>query len=261
MTAAVMVMVLVAMSYASNVLDARLAENEFSSNKQFMATTGLQIDDVSWTAGRIQTITYTSRFGQVKYQSLALNYSVELNSTSGWETVLSNITTGMITYNMPINKYNLGNNYNESISPRDSKSFLQQGPTAPVSRVFVVEQLPMNDGNFIRIIAVPTIRTLNSSIISQSSSTAYYKFFLPTLQPSGVNPQLSQSVTMVGHDVVKVIRNNVDQVKMTLAFPNAGNGFNSTFFGFETTVETKVLPANSVVEFYVGNVIVTVGQV
>ena len=49
MFAAVMVMVLVAVSYANNILDTRLAENEFNSNKQFMLTTGLQIDDVAWT--------------------------------------------------------------------------------------------------------------------------------------------------------------------------------------------------------------------
>ena len=40
MTAAVTVMILVAMGFANTFLDARMAENEFSTNKQFMLTTG-----------------------------------------------------------------------------------------------------------------------------------------------------------------------------------------------------------------------------
>jgi hypothetical protein len=265
MIAAVLVMILVAMSYASSILDTRLAENEFSSNKQFMLTTGLQIDDVSWTVGRTQTITYANKFGNVKFQSLVLNYSVETHSGLVWAPVpqLSNITTGMIMYNMPISKYNLGNNYTESISPRNSASFLQKGPTALVSRVFVIEKVPMTDGNFIRIAAVPTVRALNSSIVgpSQSTSTAYSKFFLPTLKASTVNPALSQSITMAGTDVTKVILKGVDQIRITVSFPNAGIGFNSAFFGFASTIETYPLTtAGSVVEFYVGNVVVSMGQ-
>ena len=83
MIAAVIVVVLVAMSYANTVLDDRLAGNEFNANKQFMLTTGLQIDDVAWTIGRTQTVTYSSRFGHLKFQPLALNYSLALDSGSG----------------------------------------------------------------------------------------------------------------------------------------------------------------------------------
>ena len=263
MIAAVMVMILVAMSYASTVLDARLAENEFSANKQFILATGLQIDDVAWTVGRTQTISYSSRFGHVKYQTLALNYSVDFLIDSNWVTVLSNVTTGMIMYNMPINKYNLGNNYFERLSPIRNSSFLQEGPTAPVNHAFIVEQLPMTDGNYIRVAAVPSIRVLNTSIIgpSQSTSTVYYKFFLPTLEASSANPALSQSVTMVGSDVTKIIRRDVDRVNITVSFPNSGIGFNSDFFKFEGNSTSKVLPPGSVVEFYLGKVVVSIGQV
>ncbi|HLB99875.1 MAG TPA: hypothetical protein VJL33_00955 [Candidatus Bathyarchaeia archaeon] len=263
MIAAVMVMILVAMSYASTVLDSRLAENEFSANKQFILATGLQIDDVAWTVGRTQTISYSSRFGHVKYQTLALNYSVDLLIDSNWVTVFSNVTTGMIMYNMPINKYNLGNNYFERLSPIRNSSFLQEGSTAPVNHAFIVEQLPMTDGNYIRVAAVPSIRVLNSSIIgpSQSTSTVYYKFFLPTLEASSVNPALSQSVTMVGSDVTKLIRRDVDRVNITVSFPNSGIGFNSDFFKFEGNSTSTVLPTGSVVEFYLGKVVVSVGRV
>ena len=47
-TAAVIVMILVAMSYAENILSMKIAENEFSTNQQFMRTTGQQIDDIAW---------------------------------------------------------------------------------------------------------------------------------------------------------------------------------------------------------------------
>ena len=259
MIASVMVMVLVAMSYASTIMGARLAENEFSAKKQFMLTTGLQIDDVAWTVGRTQTISYSSRSGVVKYQPLALNYSVELHSISGTETF--NFTTGMIMYNMPISQYNLGNNYFERVSPRNSAYFIQNGSTAPVSHVFIVEQLPMLDGNFIRTIAVPSIRNMTSSIVSQSTSTVYYKFFLPTLEAASENPALSQSVTMIGNDVTKIIRSGVDQVRITVSFPNAGIGFNSDFFKFEGNSTTQVFQPPAVVELYVGKVVVSVGLV
>jgi hypothetical protein len=258
MIAAVMVLIFVAMSYASTILDTRLAENEFSANKQFMATTGLQIDDVAWTVGRTQTITYSSRFGHVKYQPLSLTYSVGFLSGSDWTNF--SFTTGMIMYNMPINQHNLGNNYFERVTPRNTASFLQEGPTAPDSHVFVVEQLPMNDGNFIRIVAVPSIRNMTSTISSQSTSTSYYKFFLPTLAISNDNPALSQSVTMVGSDVTKMVHKNVDQVQITVSYPSADAGFDSDFFQFAENSITQTLPPGSVVEFYVGTVIVSIGQ-
>ena len=267
MFAAVMVMVLVAVSYASNILNSRLAENEFVASKQFMLSTGLQMDDVAWTVGRTQTISYSTRFGHVEVVSLALNYSVDMHYDSShgsvWEPVLSNVTTGMILFKMPISEYNLGNNYFERVLPSQNNAFLQEGPSVPVSHVFVRELLPMNDGSFLRIAAVSSIRVLNSSISgpTQSASTMYCKFFLPTLERSSKNPALSQSVTMTGGEVTKIIRSGIDKVNITVSFPSVSSGFNSTFFNFDRLVETKTLPAGSVVEFYIGNVIVSQGLV
>jgi hypothetical protein len=259
-TTTVMVTVLITAFCASNILDSCLAENEFVASKQFMLTTGLQIDDVAWTVGRTQTITYSSKFGHVKFQTLALNYSMQMHSASGWETVLSNITTGMVLFNIPISEYNVDNNYFERILPSQNGAFLQEGPAATVSHVFVHELLPMNGEDFLRIAIVPSIRVLNSSIAgpSQSTSTSYCKFFLPTLEGSSENPYLTQSVTMVGGEVTKIKRSGIDQVKITVSFPS---GFDSTFFNFDRLVETKTLPADSVVEFYIGNVIVSQGLV
>ena len=256
-------MILVAMSFANNFLNARMAENEFSTNKQFMLTTGLQIDDIAWTIGRTQTVRYSSNYGNIKFQGVALNYSFEVFTGGAWQSAFANFT-GMIMFNIPVSTYSVSNNYFERISPSSNGSFLQQGPSAPVAHVFCVEKLPMNEGNYTRIVVVPSIRMLNSTIAgAQQSTTNYFKFYLPTLE-AGSNPYLSQSITMTGNDITKVTRSGVNQVRINVTFPNGGSGssgFGSDFFHFDHISETTILPANSVVEFYVGKVIVSLGKV
>jgi hypothetical protein len=56
------------------------------------------------------------------------------------------------------------------------------------------------------------------------------------------------------------VKSGVDQVRITVTFPDAGIGFDSDFFNFDHLSETITLD-DSVVEFYVGKVIVTLGQV
>jgi len=253
-------MILVAMSFANNFLNARMAENEFSTNKQFMLTTGLQIDDIAWTIGRTQTVRYSSRFGNIRFQSSALSYSFEVYTGGSWLPVFTNVT-GMIMFNIPVSTYSISNNYFERISPASNGSFLQQGPSAPVAHVFCVEKLPMNEGNYTRIVVVPSIRMLNSTIAgAQQSATNYFKFYLPTLEPT-TNPYLSQSITMTGSNIIKIVSSGVSQVRITVNFLNSGSGFDSDFFKFDHVVETRNLPANSVVEFYTGKVIVSLGRV
>jgi len=267
LTAAVVAMILVAMTFANNFLNARMAENEFSTNKQFMLTTGLQIDDIAWTVGRTETVRYSSKFGNIKYQSAVLNYTFEVNKGGTWTTAVTNVT-GMIMFYIPVTTYSISNNYFERILPSSNGSFLQTGPSAPVSSVFCVEKLPMGEGNYTRIVVVPTVRMLNATIAGpQQNATNYYKFYLPTLVPSSTNPHLSQSITMTGTDIVKVTASNVTQVRITVTFPNEGSlGFTSDFFKFDHTVgnytiETVSLLSGSVVEFYIGKVVVSLGQV
>jgi hypothetical protein len=260
LTAAVIVMILVAMGFANNFLDARMAENEFSTNKQFMLTTGLQIDDIAWTIGRTQTVRYSSQYGNMKFLSPAVNYTFEINTGSGWETLFSN-TTGMILFNIPVSIYSITNNYFERILPSSNGSFLQQGPSAPVSQVFCVEKLPMIEGNYTRIVAVPSIRMLNSTIDGPAGApTNYYKFYMPALA-AGNHLYRSQSITVTGNDITKIIRNDVNQVRISVTFPNDESGFDTDFFNFDHISETVTLLPSSVVEFYVGKVIVTLGQV
>jgi len=274
LTAAVVVMILVAMGFANNFLDARMAENEFSTNKQFMLTTGLQIDDIAWTIGRTQTVRYSSQYGNMKFLSPALNYSfeVEFKGAEGvWVPVFSE-DTGMIIFNIPVSTYSVSNNYFERIMPSSNGSFLKEGPSAPVTHVFCVEKLPMNEGNYTRIVVVPSIRMLNSTIDDPSGAPkSYTKFYLPTLE-QGSHRYLSQSITMTGTDITKIVQSGVSQVRINVTFsngmPQSTQGFDYDFFNFDHTIddyhasEIVTLPDDdSVVEFYVGKVIVTLGKV
>lgn len=236
-----------------------MAENEFSTNKQFMLTTGLQIDDIAWTIGRIQTVRYSSQYGNIKFQSSAVNYTFEVDKGSGFVPLFSN-ATGMILFNIPVSTYSISNNYFERVLPSSNGSFLQQGSSATVSQVFCVEKLPMNDGSYTRIVVIPSIRILNSIIAGSLGSTNYTKFYLPTLEP-GNHRYLSQSITMSGSDIRKIVESGVNQVRITATFPNAPSGFDSDFFNFDHISETVTLLPGSVVEFYIGKVIVTLGQV
>jgi hypothetical protein len=245
-------MLLVTIVFANNFLNSRMAENEFSAIKQFMQTIGLQIDDVSWTVGRTQTMRYASKFGEVNFESLALNYTVYVDNV-----YLANYTVGILLFNMPISKYSLGNGYYERIFPSSNSSFLQKGASAPVSYVYVIEKLPMNDGNYIRVVVAPSIRMLNSTISAGGETKNYFKFYLPVLK-QGSNPRHSQSVTLVGNSVsVKTESGNA--VKITVNFTKASLGFNEAFFKFASTEETIDIPDGSVIEFYTSEVIVSLG--
>jgi len=242
--------------FANNFLNARLAENEYSSSKQFMLTTGLQVDDVAWTIGRTQTVRYSSKYGNVQFEPTVLNYTFEVTPSAG-SPVNYTMATGIVMYNMPISEITYGNNYFERIFP-SSDSFLLDASSAPVAHVFAVEKLPMADGSYTRVVVAPSIRMLSSTV----SGTSYVKFFLPTLN-EGSNPHLSQSITLTGNDVNKVKVENVTQVRIIVAFPS--QEFTYDFFRFEPQVVTlnstssPIMPPNSVVELYVGTVLVSLG--
>jgi hypothetical protein len=246
-------MLLVTIVFANNFLNARIAENEFGAMKQFMQTVGLQLDDVAWTIGRAQTVRYASKFGQVNYVDEALTYTVYLN-----ETYWANFTTGIILFNMPISAYSLGNNYYESIFP-SNRSFIHMGALAPVSYVYVVEKLPMIDGSFIRVVVVPTIRVLNSTISVSNSTGYYFKFYLPILS-EGTHPRRSQSVTLTGKNVSVKTASNVNTVKINVSFPESARmrGFDADFFKF-INPPPMVFQNSSIVEFYTGEVTVSLG--
>jgi hypothetical protein len=263
MTAALVVLVFVAMNYANGTLTLSMAGDEFSASKNFMQSTGLQIDNVAWTIGRTETVDFTAKYGQVVFVPNVINYTFEINNGVSWQTIY-NSTTGMLMYKMPVSSYNIGNNYFDRLIPSNNGSILQWNASAPVSQVFVTERLPMNNGSYARVVAVPTIRALNSTLITGGS---YYKFYLPTLI-KGSNPYLSQSVTLVGSSLNRVMPSGtITQVRINataLAALSTPPGFDSAFFNFDHSSETiNILQGTSapLIELYCGTVSVSIGLV
>ncbi len=257
LTASAIVMILVAMSYASDILNLKVAENEFSSNKQFMATSGQQLDDIAWTIGRTQTIDYTSRFGALKFEPAVLTYDIGIHTSSGWRN--QSITTGVVLYNMPVSSYALSDGYFERVPRTANNSIIQFGSKAPVCQVFALEKLSMAGEGCVRIALAPTLRVLNASFTG-----SYLKFYLPNLH-NGDSPYLSQSLTFKGDGISKTTQDTVDLVQINVAFPKAAMGFDADFFHFGSSQvtlnanSTPKLVSGSVVEIYAGDVSVQIG--
>jgi predicted lactoylglutathione lyase len=249
LTSAIIVMLLVTITFVNNYLNGQIAQDDFNSMKQFMQTLGLQVDDVAWIPGRTQTLTYASKYGQVTFRSPALTYSFYFDGS-----LVTSFSVGAILFNIPIRDYSVANNYFEEIFP-SSNSLLQNGTSAPICRVFITEKLPMQDGSYIRIVVAPIVRQLNSMI----NNVNYARFYLPILN-QGSSPQLAQSVTLTGINVPHQISSNVNNVTITVAFPNGvGMGLTWDFFNFAATSQTVNLGSSSVVEIYGGNVTVSLG--
>ncbi|MGA2768271.1 MAG: hypothetical protein ABSF24_08155 [Candidatus Bathyarchaeia archaeon] len=249
LTSAIIVMLLVTITFVNSYLNGQIAQNDFNSMKQFMQTLGLQVDDVAWIPGRTQTLTYASKYGEVTFRSPALTYSFYFDGS-----LVASFNVGAILFSIPTSDYSVANNYFEEIFP-SSNSFLQNGTSAPVCKAFVIEKVPMQDGNYIRIVIAPIVRQLNSMI----NNVNYARFYLPILN-QGSSPQLAQSVTLTGINVPHQISSNVTTVTITVAFPNGvGMGLTSDFFNFLATSQTVILGPNSVVEIYGGNVTVSLG--
>jgi hypothetical protein len=260
LTAGVIVLILVAMGYASNIMNLKLAQNEFSSNKQLMQTAGEQLDDIAWTIGRTQTVNFAGRFGSLNFTDQVVNYKVDVHTSSGWENLTFQGDTGAVLFNMPVSAYSMGDDYFERVPFTANSSFLLSGSSSPVSQVFCIEKFGMTDGGYLRVALVPTIRILNSTIMNKDT----YKFYLPTLH-SGDNPYRSQSLTMTGEGIIKITKPDVDQVVITATYPKAADGFDASFFNFKDTTitlnstSTPKLQSGSNVEFYVGSVQVSIG--
>jgi hypothetical protein len=252
MTSAIIVLILSAMMYSQNYLNASIAENEFAVNKQFMLTTALQVDDIAWIIGRAQTIRYSSRYGVVNFQENVLSYKFEVETNGIWHDVFTN-ETGAIMFDTITTDSLLGNYHFENISST-SRSFNQTGSSAPVANVYAIEKGTASGQNEARIVIVPTVRMMKSTIGSQN----YVKFYLPLLQ-KGTIAQSIQSVTLIGQPMSKYVFDNVDAVRFTVTFPATSRGYNSDFFKFERDSVTIPLDSDSVVDFYLGEVSVSLG--
>jgi hypothetical protein len=250
-------MLVATIPFARNFLDARTAEYEFNAMKESMQTVALQLDDVAWTIGRTQTIHYTSKFGWASFRPLALNYTVSVDKGLGGYSYLANYSTGILMFNMATSRLSLGNNYFERLFPLDNL-FLLDGVSVPISHVYAIEKLPMNDGSYVRVVIAPSIRTLNSTITTDPTDAPrnYSKFYLPILV-SGNSPGPSQSVKLVGSTISLKTENEVRKVKIQISFPQNSTGFDQAFFNFASL--EKEVDVGSIIEFYTMSIAVSLG--
>lgn len=256
LTGAIVTMLVATIPFAKNFLDARTAEYEFNAMKESMQTVALQLDDVAWTIGRTQTIHYTSKFGWASFRSLALNYTVYVDKGLGY-SYLANYSTGILMFKMATSRLSLGNNYFERLFPLDNL-FLLDGVSAPISHVYAIEKLPMNDGSFVRVVVAPSIRTLNSTITVPLNTSSYYKFYLPVLV-SGNSSGPSQSVKLVGSTISLKMENDVRKVKVQISFPQNSAGFDQAFFNFASLEQEVDVADGSIIEFYTMSIAVSLG--
>ncbi|UCH32031.1 MAG: hypothetical protein JSV05_01150 [Candidatus Bathyarchaeota archaeon] len=249
-TAAMVALITIALSFASNFLLLKMAESEFNSAKQFMQTLGLQIDDVAWVIGRTETIRYSSRYADVAF-NLALNYTVYVNTTTESNLKFYSNKTGIICFNMPVSRYSAGTSYYELIYPSENNGFLLNGASAPTARIFGIEKLPMVDGSFARVVVMPTIRMLNLSL----GDTNYVRLYLPILS-EGEALRRSDSITLTGESVSKTSE-TVTGIRIEVSFPL--DGFDNFFFKFPAVEESIVLDSDSILELYTGGIDVALG--
>lgn len=258
LTGAIVTMLVATIPFARNFLDARTAEYEFNAMKESMQTVALQLDDVAWTIGRTQTIHYTSKFGWASFRPLALNYAVYVDKGLGYPNQsLANYSTGILMFNMATSRLSLGNNYFERLFPLDN-FFLLDGVSAPISHVYAIEKLPMNDGSFVRVVIAPSIRTLNSTITTSGDPSNYSKFYLPILV-SGNSSGPSQSVKLVGSAISLKMENEVRKIKVQISFPQNSTGFDQAFFNFASLEQEVDVPVDSIIEFYTMSIAVSLG--
>lgn len=249
-TAVIVMLVTVALTFASNTLLYRIAESEFNSAKQTMVTLGLQIDDVAWIIGRAETVRFSSRYGDVAFRS-ALNYTVYINTTAETNQRLYSNITGIISFEMATKHHSMGGSYFEMIAPSTNMDFLLEGASEPVSRVFVVEKLPMADGSFSRIVVAPSMRMVSTSI----GTTDYVRLYLPILL-QGETPRRSQSITLNGRSF-STIRKSVTGIAVEVGFPLTDH--DNSFFNYPQTVISMQFEEETILELYTGGIEVGFG--
>ncbi|MDG6222069.1 MAG: hypothetical protein QCH99_02265 [Candidatus Bathyarchaeota archaeon] len=234
MTGAMIAILSVALGFANSFLWARVAESDYASSKQLMQSVGLQIDDVAWTTGRTGTITYATQYGDVELETDVLTYNVSVETQTSENPIVFSYDTGALMFNMPTYHYSISDDYWVQLYPHPAydTSLVLNGTSAPIARVFEVEQVPMIDGDYIRVVAAPAIRVLHSSINS-TANAAYVRMYLPVLS-AGESPRLYQSLTLKGESVLATTLNKVNNITVTVDFRDRHivNGFNSNFFNF-----------------------------
>ncbi|MEM3874268.1 MAG: hypothetical protein QXU45_03970 [Candidatus Bathyarchaeia archaeon] len=255
LTGAVVLLVLVAMNFAVNLRDSKIAQNEFSSVRQFMQAAAVQIDDIAWVPWRTQTFRYSRSYGSMSFMPNTLNFTIYFRNASG-EYRLGSYVSGVLAYNMPISRHNMYDGYMELIYPANAPldNFIFSGANASVARVYAVEKL--STGPFVRLVLNPCVRIVEANI----SGKKQYRLYLPILYESsfrGNNPTVTFTSKQISSDA-----KNATKIRILVTTSSAyGAGFFAKSPQGPNTIVNKEIDLGgfSTVVFYLGRVEVAVG--
>ena len=261
-TLLIMVMTMLALSvtlgYTQATLTRKNGETDFESAKNFMRNLALQVDDVAWVKGRVDTVHFTSQYGQIEYLSDAVQYRIDFYDGSN-RLVGSNVTDcDVFMYNMPTEKYYLEEGYYEPLIIEGSNNIIAIGTNAPVTRVFAAQSSTVGDAQFLRIVLVPALRCQTYNVTSNDITTRYVRIYLPKLQP-GYSSSLPKSVVLTGLDIKTEIHEAVRRIDVSLVFPMDAKYYDNNFFQFKVgdapaVTQSISLTGDSNAELYIGMV-------
>ena len=240
------------------------AENNFVFAKVFMKTLGLQVDDVAWQTGQMDTIQYSSRDGEMFLREGILEYEVKVKyvGVTG-EKIVANYMLNGLFFSVPISKYSLDNSYFTELLPGDMSTLILSRSTDPVARVFVVQKNPIGpegdyESEYIRIGVIPVIRATSYSITTPTgvgtTTTKYCKLLLAKLQTGLGTPSAPQYVTLLGTDITAKVLKGVETLTVTVSYPRSQELYNSEFFRFPQETQTLNFEGGAEVEIYVSTV-------
>ena len=238
------------------------AENNFVFAKVFMKTLGLQVDDVAWQTGQMDTIQYSSRDGEMFLREGILEYEIKVKYVGESEETINYVLNGLF-FSVPISKYSLDNSYFTELLPGDMSTLILSRSTDPVTRVFVVQKNPIGpegtyESEYIRIGVIPVIRATSYNITTPTgvgtTTTKYCKLLLAKLQTGLGTPSAPQYVTLLGTDITAKVLKGVETLTVTVSYPRSGEYYNSEFFRFPQETQTLNFEGGAEVEIYVSTV-------
>ena len=257
----------ITLSFVQNNLTRGEAENNFVFAKVFMKTVGLQVDDVAWRTGQMDTIQYSSRDGEMFLREGILNYTVKVRYVGATvDTFIANYTLNGLFFSIPISKYSLDNSYFTELLPGDMSTLILSRSTDPVARVFVVQKNPIGpegdyESEYIRVGVIPVIRATSYSITTPTgvgtttTTTKYCKLLLAKLQTGLGTPSAPQYITLLGTDITARVLSEVETLTVTVSYPRSQEWYNSEFFRFPQETQTLNFGTDGAeVEIYVSTV-------
>jgi len=238
-----------ALNWVNATLTRRNGEADFESAKIFMKTIGLQIDDVAWTQGRVDTVRFSSEFGLLQYVPDALQYDITYKDSTDGEVGTSTFKSSIFMFNMPTIKYSLSEGYYELLLPSTEPALVDSGVSAPVMKVFARQLYEAGDSDFIRVAAVPMIRMREHTVTVDTSTKSFVSLYIPQLD--GKATASKGMIVLSGKTINPDTFLNVKKITVTVTFPDP-NYDSNFFYNFPSGPQDFILTNDSTVQVFEG---------